>query len=168
MKWIDVTEKMIPGADELKILASGVSHKFNYCATIPNHERQYYKNLTIADFQSLRCFIYQNQPGELLLIEPWFEAILRFCEVNIWNLEKRMSEIWGYERAPSVTVLTTAFLLEIYLVKQDLRFLNAVLKIKKSRFFPGQQVVKSAKKSTVIDLSRVICEIVDVKIKGIL
>jgi len=167
MKWSDITQiTMIPGADELKMLAVGNSPKLNYSAVIPTHERPFYKHLTIAELQSLRCLIYQNQPQGLFFIEPWFEAALRFCEVNMWHLEKRMSELWGHDKAPSLTVLTTAFLLEIYLVKQDLRFLNTVLKIQRSRFFPSHQVVKSAK-STIIDLSGVINEIVDVKMKGI-
>ena len=146
MKWSDFTElKMNLGAKELKMLAIGNSPKINCNSAIPTHERTFYKYLTINELQSLRCSLYQNHPDELSTLEPWFEAVLRFCEVNMWRLEKRMSELWGSDKASYATTLTSAFLLEIYLAKEDLRFFNAVLKIQRSRIFPNQQLLKNTK-----------------------
>lgn len=161
MRWLDIDEiEIIPGADELKMLSAGNYPKLNCSAVIPVHKRIFYKHLTIAELQSLRCLIYQNQSNELVDIEPWFEATLRFCEVNMWCLEKRMSELWGRDKAPAVTVLTTALMLETYLMNKDLRFLNAVLKMQRSPFFPSQQVLKNTK-GAIIDLSIVIYDVVD-------
>ena len=100
---------------------------------MPTALRTQYKNLTLVELQGLRWSLYVGSP---LTRQSgvWVEGVLRFCELNMWCLDRRMREQWG-KSATLGTVATAALLLEGHLVYGDSRLLNAVLKIRKSRLF---------------------------------
>lgn len=135
MKWLDLPELAAgPGAIELRALAAGRFTQGNWPFGVPILTRPLYKTLSVADLQALRGCIYRGK--RITEAGPWFEAIMRSCEVNMWRLERFMSEVWGRDAAPTLTVVTAACLLEVGMVSDDLRFLNTVLKLRASRLLP--------------------------------
>jgi len=122
---------------ELRALATGRCAQGDWPFGVPMRTRPLYKTLSVADLQALRSYIYQGK--RVAEAEPWLEAIMRSCEVNMWRLARLMREVWGRDAAPTMTVVTAACLLEASLVREDLRFLNTVLKLRASRLFPPLQ-----------------------------
>ncbi len=117
----------------MRALAVGSRVEIPEDASFPAMQRPQYKNISLAHLQSLRWSLYGGAvaPNEAGM---WVEAALRFCELNVWRLDRRMRGKWGAAAAPA-TVATAALLLEGHLVYSDPRLLNTVLKIRKSRLF---------------------------------
>ncbi|MEN8130906.1 MAG: hypothetical protein ABFS45_12080 [Pseudomonadota bacterium] len=159
MKWIDIPElSKYPSASEIHNLLDGTFNFGNCSVNLPSGEQPLYKNMSLGELQSLRCCIYRDKNIEE--INDWLEATIRFCEVNMWRLERRMVEVWGRRVAATLTVLTTACLLEAGIVSGDFRFVNTVLKLRNSSFFPSPRHFRG-KMNHTLELAKVIIEISD-------
>jgi hypothetical protein len=165
MKWLDVSEIInTPSAFELRELSIGNQLNVNDATLIQEIEASFYKDLSVNDINSLRRITYQGSPQKINSVSHLFEAVLRYCEVNFWQIEKCMRKKWGRVLAPTFTVLTTALLFEYYLISKDLRYLNTVIRMKSAKYFPGQKDIRKSK-SNIIEIAIVIHEIVDLNVK---
>lgn len=163
MKWMELSEFSLgPSAADLSMLASGVPHEWNWPTPLPAKNKILYKEITVAELQGLRCFLYKNK--KVGNASGLLEATMRFCEVNLWKLQKRMVEKWGHKYAATLTVITAAYLLEASLVTSDLRFLNTVLKMQHSHGFPPKKKY-TLRTSQTLALAKVIVEVNNRKIK---
>lgn len=90
-----------------------------------------FKNLEQADIQVLRYWLQHAENTQL--VNDWAETILRYCEINLSSLLKKTrvqfsSGSRSADARPTLLELS-AFLLDVYFERQDLRFLNIVLKL---------------------------------------
>jgi hypothetical protein len=105
-----------------------------------------FKNLEQADVPVLRYWLDHTE--NIQLINDWAETILRYCEINQSSLLKkaRVQFRSGSQSASNarLTLLEmSAFLLDLYFERQDLRFLNIVLKlIELSGLFSKRTIAK--------------------------
>lgn len=87
-----------------------------------------FKNLEPADIQVLRSWLHLGE--ETSLINDWAETILRYSEINQSSLVKKARVQFQTVSDIRLPVLDmTAFLLDFYHERHDLRFLNVVLKL---------------------------------------
>lgn len=137
VEWIDPPELSAgPTAADLLAFVSGErTREFGVSSADLWKRRPAYRELTSAELQQLRCALYAPEPPAVA--RPWLEAMMRFCEVNLWRIERCMRDIWGKDAAPALTVLTAACLLECAVSTADARFLNTVIKLKQTKFFPS-------------------------------
>ena len=141
MTWIDVKEMPLgPSADDLRALGQGGNPTGDWIRQEMKCGRVLFKNLTVTDVQSVRARLYQARKiGDA---GPSVDAAVRFCEVNMWHLRKRMKQLWGRESG-SLAILTGACLVEAFLVSADPRLLNTTVKLVKSTAFPSARILRS-------------------------
>ena len=142
MDWIDVEELGLgPSGDDLRMLASGEPPAGPWARKRLEPNYIPYQHICICDIQAVRARLYLCQ--DINVVRPFLDAAVRFCEVNMWRLMKRMCEVWGRRAAGSAAVLTGACLLEGFLVDRDARFLGTVLKIVETPLFPSQRRIQA-------------------------
>ena len=82
--------------------------------------------LSHALIESLRCRLYAE--NDVTGAKGWIEKLLRYCEVNVWRLRKVLRKKYG-QRAHCLLVNLAALFADAYLVTNDLRYLNILLKL---------------------------------------
>lgn len=87
-----------------------------------------FKNLEQADFTVLRYWLFEGEND--LQTYDWAETLMRFSEINQNSLmEKARIKFQSRSKARLFLLEMSAFLLDFYFMRKDLRFLNTVLKL---------------------------------------
>lgn len=87
-----------------------------------------FKNLDPADILILRKWLHYREHFQQL--GEWAETLLRFLEINQYSLNKKALMQFQSPPAARMALLElSAFLLDFYFERKDLRFLNIVLKM---------------------------------------
>jgi hypothetical protein len=150
-----------PEAGALRVLADAAPSEVSAFASRTATTTHPFKSLSLKDLQELRRQFYSGvQPSHETV--SWLEAILRFCELNMWRFDLRMREKWGDARVPG-TVATAALLLEGHLVLGDPRFLNTVLKIRGSRVF--RMGLRAGASNDIAMLAAAIADVSDTRVQ---
>lgn len=96
-----------------------------------------FKLLNFRDIYLLRHWLQNEMHPQLT--SNWAEVILRFFEINLSDIDKKLLMQYGSRLLGEVAFLElTAFLLDYFSYSKDLRYMNMVLKIldQKSLFSP--------------------------------
>lgn len=84
-------------------------------------------NWTMEDLEGLRVRLFAGTAHDC--IEAAMERLLRFVEINAWQLKRRFRQIWkGQYRLAFANIME--LLVSYYKFNDDPRFLNASLKMK--------------------------------------
>jgi hypothetical protein len=156
-KWRDVDALSLgPLASDLDGLGRGAADMDRWQVEgVGWHDKPTYRRLTIQELQQIRRTLYSRSTDDWT--RAGLESMLRFCEINMFDLHRRMTAVWGSDLAPTAAVLTSACLIEAAIVNRDPRFLNAVLKIRGKRsLFPSWAKMNGERGNRVIDLASAI------------
>ena len=98
-----------------------------------------FKVLKLEDINNLRIMLF----NDIEIDDSWLESILRFLEIRMFEINKRLS--LNYESYNQMVVFkdcVISFLLEAYYYNNDFRFLNTALKLMnvKFKFFSKQSL----------------------------
>ena len=107
-------------------LDSIIAKKYN-----PPKEYSTFKSLKLEDINNLRIMLFNGVKIE----NCWFELILKFLEIRMYEIKKRLR--LNYQSESQMVVFKDciiSFLLEVYYYKKDIRFLNVALKLMDIKF----------------------------------
>lgn len=105
-----------------------------------------FKNLTT---DCLPCLRYKLLVGEdPNLVASWAEKLMRYCEIRRRDLKSKATRKWPDRKSAKLSMLQlTAFLLDYYHWKSDLRFLSTVLKLSDMRWIVSRKGISGALQS---------------------
>jgi hypothetical protein len=87
-----------------------------------------FKALTIPVIDALRRSLFTGK--DIIERSEWAEYLLRYMEINLSSIFKKARLQFGSTQSARLAILDlTAFLLDVYFEKKDLRFLNLTLKL---------------------------------------
>ena len=84
-------------------------------------------NWTMEDLEGLRVLLFAGTAHDC--IEAAMERLLRFVEINAWQLKRRFRKVWKGQCRPAFANIME-LLIRYYKFNDDPRFLNASLKMK--------------------------------------